>query len=128
MPTVHQKLKRQPKPVKQQFSDKKLLVCLELHTYSSLTASFLKEYHKTLDAADEVVIFYSKKALEIKQMPSLSVEQIQNAFNRDDLTVYTNAEDFKSFLKAKHYDNHVLLLMSSGNYGGLDFEELNKWI
>lgn len=114
--------------VKQQFSDKKLLVCLELHTYSSLTASFLKEYHKTLDAADEVVIFYSKKALDIKQMPSLSVEQIQNAFNREDLTVYTNAEDFKSFLKAKHYDNHVLLLMSSGNYGGLDFNELDKWI
>ena len=114
--------------VKQQFPDKKLLVCLELHTYSSLTASFLKEYHQTLDAADEVVIYYSKKALEIKQMPSLSAEQIQEAFDREDLKIYTNAEDFKLFLKAKHYDNHVLLLMSSGNYGGLDFEELKDWV
>ena len=122
------KVEATTKAVKQQFPEKKLLVCLELHTFSSLTASFLKEYHQTLDAADEVVIFYSKKALEIKQMPSLSAEQIQEAFNRDDLKVYTNAEDFKSFLKAKHYDNHVLLLMSSGNYGGLDFEELKTWV
>ena len=122
------KVEATTKAVKQQFPDKKLLVCLELHTYSSLTASFLKEYHQTLDAADEVVIYYSKKALEIKQMPSLSAEQIQEAFDREDLKVYTNAEDFKSFLKAKHYNNHVLLLMSSGNYGGLDFEELKTWV
>ncbi|RRO15915.1 UDP-N-acetylmuramate--L-alanine ligase [Flavobacteriaceae bacterium 14752] len=122
------KVEATTKAVKAQFPDKTLLVCFELHTYSSLTASFLKEYHKTLDKADEVAIFYSKKALEIKQMPELTKEQIQDAFNRDDLSVYTNAEDFKAFLKAKHFDNHILLLMSSGNYGGLDFNELKEWV
>lgn len=114
--------------VKEQFPNKTLSVCFELHTYSSLTASFLKEYAQTLDKADEVVIFYSKKALEIKQMPELTKDQIQKAFDRDDLSVYTNAEDFKSYLKAKHFDNHILLLMSSGNYGGLNFEELKEWV
>ncbi|MGX1024484.1 UDP-N-acetylmuramate--L-alanine ligase [Flavobacterium sp. CS20] len=122
------KVEATTKAVKAQFPNKTLLVCFELHTYSSLTASFLKEYHKTLDKADEVVIFYSKKALKIKQMPELTKEQIQEAFNRDDLSVYTNAEDFKAFLKAKHFNNHVLLLMSSGNYGGLDFDELKEWV
>jgi UDP-N-acetylmuramate: L-alanyl-gamma-D-glutamyl-meso-diaminopimelate ligase len=93
-----------------------------------LTASFLKEYQNTLDKADEVVIYYSKKALEIKQMPELTKIQIQESFQRDDIEVYTNAEDFKAFLKIKHFNNHVLLLMSSGNYGGLDFEELKTWV
>lgn len=122
------KVKATTEAVKQQFPDKSLCVCLELHTYSSLTASFLTEYKNTLDKADEVVIYYSKNALEIKQMPELSQQQIEDAFGRDDLMVYTNAEDFHDYLKAKPFDNHVLLLMSSGNYGGLDFEELKSWV
>jgi UDP-N-acetylmuramate: L-alanyl-gamma-D-glutamyl-meso-diaminopimelate ligase len=122
------KVEATTKAVKQQFPNKTVLVCFELHTYSSLTASFLKEYQNTLDKADEVVIYYSKKALEIKQMPELTKIQIQESFQRDDIEVYTNAEDFKAFLKIKHFNNHVLLLMSSGNYGGLDFEELKTWV
>lgn len=122
------KVKATSDAVKQQFPDKHLCVCLELHTYSSLTASFLKEYKSTLDKADEVIIYYSKKALEIKRMPELTVSQIQESFGRKDLTVFTNAEDFHTHLKAKQFNNHVLLLMSSGNYGGLDFEDLKTWV
>jgi UDP-N-acetylmuramate: L-alanyl-gamma-D-glutamyl-meso-diaminopimelate ligase len=122
------KVKATTEAVKAQFADKKLLVCFELHTYSSLTESFLKEYKDTLDEADEAVIFYSEKALEIKRMPKLSSDLIQSAFGRQDLKVFTNAENFKTFLKSKHFDNHVLLLMSSGNYGGLNFEELKEWV
>jgi len=122
------KVKATTEAVKQQFQNKTLCVCFELHTYSSLTASFLTEYKHTLDKADEVVIYYSKKALEIKQMPALSQQQIQDAFGREDLTIFTNAEDFHTYLKAKEFKNHVLLLMSSGNYGGLDFEALKTWV
>jgi UDP-N-acetylmuramate: L-alanyl-gamma-D-glutamyl-meso-diaminopimelate ligase len=122
------KVKATTEAVKAQFPNKTLLVCFELHTYSSLTASFLKEYKSALNDADEAVIFYSEKALEIKRMAKLSSDQIQNAFGRDDLTVFTNAENFKTYLKDKTFNNHVLLLMSSGNYGGLDFEELKEWV
>lgn len=122
------KVKATTEAVKTQFPNKKLLVCFELHTYSSLTESFLKEYDNTLANADEAVVFYSERALEIKRMSKLSSEQIQKAFGRDDIVVFTNAENFKSFLKSKHFENHVLLLMSSGNYGGLNFEELKNWV
>lgn len=122
------KVKATTEAVKAQFPNKTLLVCFELHTYSSLTASFLKEYKNALDKADEAVVFYSEKALEIKRMPKLSSEQIQKAFGRDDITIYTNAENFRTFLKSKHFNNHVLLLMSSGNYGGLNFDELKSWV
>ena len=122
------KVKATTEAVKQQFPQKHLCVCLELHTYSSLTASFLTEYKHTLDKADEVVIYYSKKALEIKRMPELEQQQIEDSFGRADLRVFTNAEDFHTYLKSKRFNNHVLLLMSSGNYGGLNFDELKQWV
>ncbi|MBN4070286.1 peptidoglycan synthetase [Olleya sp. AH-315-F22] len=114
--------------VKEQYQDKTLIACLELHTYSSLNAEFLKEYKGTLDAADVAVVFYSPHAVEIKKLEEVSKEQIANAFDRDDLIIYTNPEDFKQFLFSQNFDNKALLLMSSGNYGGLDFEEVKVLI
>ncbi len=112
--------------VKEQYSDRVLVACLELHTYSSLNAEFLKEYKGALDAADVAVVFYSPHAVEIKKLEEVTQEQIANAFQRDDLIIYTNPEDFKSFLFSQNFDNKSLLLMSSGNYGGLNFDEVTK--
>ena len=114
--------------VKEQYEDRTLLACLELHTYSSLNAEFLKEYKGTLDAADVAVVFYSPHAVEIKKLKEVTHEQIANAFERDDLIIYTNPTDFKNFLFSQNFDNKALLLMSSGNYGGLDFEEVKGLI
>lgn len=114
--------------VKEQYVNRTLVACLELHTYSSLSAEFLKEYKDTLNAADVAVVFYSPRAVEIKKLEEVTHEQIANAFQRDDLIVYTNPEDFKDFLFSQDFDNKALLLMSSGNYGGLDFEAVKEII
>jgi UDP-N-acetylmuramate: L-alanyl-gamma-D-glutamyl-meso-diaminopimelate ligase len=114
--------------VKEQYQDKVVVACLELHTYSSLNAEFLKEYKGALDAADVAVVFYSPHAVEIKKLKEVTHEQISTAFERDDLIIYTNPDDFKKFLFAQNFDNKALLLMSSGNYGGLDFEEVARLI
>ena len=114
--------------VKEQYQDRTLLACLELHTYSSLNAEFLKEYKGALDAADEAVVFYSPHAVEIKKLEKVTHQQIAEAFQRDDLIIYTNPADFKQFLFSQIFDNKTLLLMSSGNYGGLDFVEVAKLI
>ena len=110
--------------VKEQYKDRTLVACLELHTYSSLNAEFLKEYKGALDAADVAVVFYSPHAVEIKKLDTVSEAQIADAFKRDDLIIYTNPEDFKNYLFTQDYKNKSLLLMSSGNYGGLDFDEV----
>ncbi len=110
--------------VKEQYVNRTLVACLELHTYSSLNAEFLKEYKGALDAADVAVVFYSPHAVEIKKLDTVSHEQIANAFERDDLIIYTNPDDFKNYLFSQDLDNKALLLMSSGNYGGLDFDEV----
>ncbi len=110
--------------VKAQYEDKTLIACLELHTYSSLNAEFLKEYKGALDAADVAVVFYSPDAVEIKKLDAVSHEQIAHAFERNDLIIYTNPEEFKTFLFSQDFNNKALLLMSSGNYGGLDFDAI----
>ncbi|MEN3322834.1 Mur ligase domain-containing protein [Mariniflexile soesokkakense] len=114
--------------VKEQFKNRTVVACLELHTYSSLNAEFLKEYKGTLDAADVAVVFYSPHAVEIKKLKEVTHEQIATAFERDDLIIYTNPDDFKNYLFSQNFNNKALLLMSSGNYGGLDFNEVKGLI
>ncbi len=116
------------KAVKNQYPDRKLMACLELHTYSSLNAEFLKEYQGALDAADVAVVFYSPDAVKIKQLEEVTYDQIAQSFQREDLIIYTNPKEFKEFLFAQNFDNSALLLMSSGNYGGLDFEEVKGFM
>jgi len=114
--------------VKEQYGNRTVVACLELHTYSSLNAEFLKEYKGALDAADVAVVFYSPHAVEIKKLKEVTHEQIATAFERDDLIIYTNPDDFKNFLFSQNFDNKALLLMSSGNYGGLNFEDVKSLI
>lgn len=116
------------KAVKEQYNQRTVFACLELHTYSSLNAQFLEEYKGALDAADKAVVFYSPHAVEIKKLDAVSKEQIANAFERDDLIIYTNPKEFKDYLFQQNLENSALLLMSSGNYGGLDFEELKHLV
>ncbi|MFC5044190.1 UDP-N-acetylmuramate--L-alanine ligase [Aquimarina hainanensis] len=122
------KVKATTEAVKEQYRDRKLIACLELHTYSSLNATFLKEYKGALDAADEAIVFYSPDAVKIKRLEEVSEDQIMEAFGRDDLIVYTEPKRFEEAISAKAYSNTSLLLMSSGNYGGLDFEKVKEWV
>lgn len=118
------------KAVKEQYPDRTLIACLELHTYSSLNAEFLKQYEGALDNADVAVVFYSPDAVKIKQLEEVTYEQIAKAFNREDLIIYTNPAEFKDYLFNLKPDNNgmALLLMSSGNYGGLNFDEVKKLV
>lgn len=116
------------KAVKEQFPERTLVACLELHTYSSLNAEFLKEYDGALEFADSAIVFYSPDAVKIKQLSEVNYEQIAKAFNRLDLIIYTKPQDFKEYLFNLNLENSALLLMSSGNYGGLNFDEVKELI
>lgn len=112
--------------LKNQYPERSLLACLELHTYSSLNPEFLSEYKGALDGADKAVVFYSPKAVKIKKLEAVSSAQILNAFQREDLLVFTDPTAFQDYLFAQDFNNTSLLLMSSGNYGGLDFEKVKE--
>jgi UDP-N-acetylmuramate: L-alanyl-gamma-D-glutamyl-meso-diaminopimelate ligase len=116
------------KALKKQYENRTIFACLELHTYSSLNAAFLEEYRGALDAADKAVVFYSPDAVKIKKLDAVTSAQIAKAFQREDLIIYTNPQEFKAFLFAENLKNTALVLMSSGNYGGLDFEEVKQLV
>jgi UDP-N-acetylmuramate: L-alanyl-gamma-D-glutamyl-meso-diaminopimelate ligase len=120
------KVEATTKALKGQYPDRTLLACVELHTYSSLTPEFLAQYKGALDAADEAAVFYSPHAVEIKKLAPVSAAQIEAAFQRSDLKIFTDPEAFQEFLFGQDLSAKNLLLMSSGNYGGLDFERLKS--
>ena len=122
------KVKATTEAVKKQYAQRDVIACLELHTYSSLNAEFLAEYKGALDKADKAVVFYSPHAVKIKQLDSVSEQQISNSFQRDDLIIFTNPTEFKEFLFSQKLDQSAVVLMSSGNYGGLDFEEIKQLV
>jgi UDP-N-acetylmuramate: L-alanyl-gamma-D-glutamyl-meso-diaminopimelate ligase len=114
------------KAVREQYTNHKLLACLELHTYSSFNPKFLKDYKDTLNKADKAVVFYSPHAVAIKGLEEVTESQIKSAFEQEDLIIFTNPDDFQDYIFKQDFDATVLLLMSSGNYGGLDLETLVK--
>lgn len=120
------KVKATIEAVKQQFPDRKLIGVLELHTYSSLSEAFMQEYNGALDPADEAVVFYSKHALQIKRLPDLPETAVQQGFNKPGLWVFTDAALLKAWLLSRDYSNTSLLLMSSGNYDGIDVAAMAK--
>jgi len=120
------KVRATTQALKSQYPERNLLACLELHTYSSLNPEFLSEYKGTLNGADKAVVFYSPNAVKIKKLDAVSSTQILKAFQREDLVVFTDPAAFQDFLFDQDFTETSLLLMSSGNYGGLDFEKVKE--
>jgi UDP-N-acetylmuramate: L-alanyl-gamma-D-glutamyl-meso-diaminopimelate ligase len=114
--------------LKQQYPQRKLIAVLELHTYSSLNAGFMEQYKGAMEAADIAVVFYSQHALEIKRMPDLEPGQIRQGFGRNDLQVFNKRAQLEQFLDAQHYNDSNLLMMSSGDYEGMDVNSLKKYL
>jgi UDP-N-acetylmuramate: L-alanyl-gamma-D-glutamyl-meso-diaminopimelate ligase len=118
------KLKATTDAVKKQFPKRKLVACMELHTFSSLTEEFLNEYNGAMDQADIAVVYYNPHTIAHKKLKAISVAQVQNAFKRADLLVMTESKAVTDYLRTIEWKDKVLLMMSSGNFDGVDFMEL----
>jgi len=118
------KLKATVDAVREQFPDRRLTACMELHTYSSLSEGFLDQYAGAMDAADRAIVFYDPHAVQLKRLPPIPAERIQRAFGRADLQVLTDPIQVMGAVRGGVSDRAVLLMMSSGNFGGLDQQAL----
>lgn len=120
------KLKATTEAVKSQFSNRKIIACMELHTFSSLTEEFLLQYNGAMNMADEAIVYFNPHTIEHKKLKAITIEQVKKAFARNDLNVFTQSESVTNYLKSKKWNNSVLLMMSSGNFDGVDFNVLAK--
>jgi UDP-N-acetylmuramate: L-alanyl-gamma-D-glutamyl-meso-diaminopimelate ligase len=107
-----------------QYPKRKLVACLELHTFSSLNKGFLPQYKDTMNAADEAVVFFNEHTLAMKKMPPLSIDEVKTFFNHPNLTVFTDNQKLVAYLKERHFKTRNLLLMTSGTFVGLNLKEL----
>lgn len=120
------KVKATTQAVKEKFPQRRLIACLELHTYSSLNRDFLPQYRGTLAAADLRIVYFNPHALELKRLPMLQPAEVQQAFGDPHLIVFNDTEKLKDFLYTLNGRDACLLLMSSGNFGDLDVQTLAR--
>lgn len=120
------KLRATTASVKQQFEGRKLIACMELHTFSSLNETFLAEYKGAMDAADEAIVYFNPHTIAHKKLKPITEEQVLGYFGRPDLRVFTDSNKLVEYLRSIHWNDKVLLMMSSGNFDGIDFKVLGN--
>jgi UDP-N-acetylmuramate: L-alanyl-gamma-D-glutamyl-meso-diaminopimelate ligase len=114
--------------LKDQYPDRWLTAVLELHTFSSLNAEFLPLYEATMQAADKAIVYFNPHTVAHKKLPEISREQVQDAFNQQDLWVYNDAGKLVTDLLNSEWKGSNLLIMTSGNFDGQDLNALAKTI
>ena len=118
------KLKATSSAMKKQFSNRKLVACMELHTFSSLNEEFLKEYIGSMDKPDTAIVYFSPSAIAHKKLEVITPKQVLTAFGRKDLLVFTDSEKLETYLNNLNWENTNLLMMSSGTFEGMNLENL----
>ncbi len=119
------KLKATTKAVKEQFAERHVVACMELHTFSSLKKEFLPHYKDAMKMADEAVVYYSPEVVKHKKLEPISKELVAEGFGGNVL-VMNETEEVLQFIRSKKWDNAVLLMMSSGNFDGINYEALGE--
>jgi len=114
--------------VKKQYPARRLVACIELHTYSSLSKAFLSHYRGTMDKADLPIVYFSPHALTLKKLPPITLDDIKAAFDTTGLLVFNDPDALKAHLLEQDWHESNLLMMSSGNYDGIDLKGLSKSI
>ncbi|MGE0079025.1 MAG: UDP-N-acetylmuramate--L-alanine ligase [Bacteroidales bacterium] len=116
------------KAVREAFPNRKLVACFELHTFSSLNKEFLSQYKNTLLDADIPIVYFNPHTIEHKRLPAISIEEVRNGFGQQNLDVKTDSATLITQLHEMNWENKNLLIMTSGNFSGVNLQELSDKI
>jgi UDP-N-acetylmuramate: L-alanyl-gamma-D-glutamyl-meso-diaminopimelate ligase len=117
------KLKATINAVRERYPEKKLVACMELHTFSSLMADFLPQYKGCMAEADIAYVYFNPKVIEHKRLTPITKEEVRDAFGTSNVEVFTESEALQERLKSLNYENTALLMMSSGTFDGINVKE-----
>lgn len=121
------KLKATTAAVAQQYKNREVIACMELHTFSSLQKAFLPQYNGAMVAADQALVYFSPEVVAHKKLPMLSAQEVAEGFGGDVL-VCESTQEVLTFIERQDWHNKVLLMMSSGNFDGIDYDALGAQI
>lgn len=119
------KLKATTAAVKHQYPHRKVVACMELHTFSSLKKEFLPHYENAMIAADEALVYFNPEVVHHKKLEPISIQQVSDGFGGG-IDVKNKTADVLSFIRSQKWNNAVLLMMSSGNFDGIDYDQLGE--
>ena len=126
------KLKATINAVKEHYSTKTVVACMELHTFSSLMADFLPQYKDCMAEADIAYVYFNPKVIEHKRLTPISAEEVANAFGTKNVVVFTESEALQAQLRAtiasltNDKKEIALLMMTSGTFDGINIKEFTK--
>jgi UDP-N-acetylmuramate: L-alanyl-gamma-D-glutamyl-meso-diaminopimelate ligase len=120
------KLKATIEAVKAQFRTRQLVACIELHTFSSLNKTFLEQYANTMTKSDIAIVYIDEKTFVQKKMEPFTQYDVQTAFNSNEILFFNNSTLLEDYLLNINFYRTNLLLMSSGNFGGMDLTKLAR--
>lgn len=118
------KVKATVKALKEINPGKDLVACLELHTYSSLTKKYLPQYKDSMKSAQQALIYFDPDKVKAKKLEPLSASDIKQSFASSNIEVFTDAKQLEDFLLQQSWKNKNLVMMSSGNFGGINIQKL----
>ena len=119
------KVKATVEAIASRYQGREIIACLELHTYSSLNIDFLPQYRGTLDKASVAIVYFNPHAIQLKKLPPLSREKVNEAFGKKDLLIYDNSDELFSFLASRKFRDPIYLFMSSGDFDGHSLNSLS---
>ena len=119
------KVRATTQAIRSQYTKSKIAGVLELHTFSSLQKSFIPNYAGTADYVDFLIVFFDPSAIAQKRLPELEKSDLKTAINHKNMVVCNSPSDLEMACKQMLQDSYdVLLVMSSGNLGGMDLTQL----
>ena len=119
------KLKATTAAVKHQYPNRKVVACMELHTFSSLKREFLPHYDGAMNTADEALVYFNPEVVHHKKLEPISIQQVSDGFGGS-VSVKDKTADVLAFIRSQSWNNAVLLMMSSGNFDGIDYDQLGE--
>jgi UDP-N-acetylmuramate: L-alanyl-gamma-D-glutamyl-meso-diaminopimelate ligase len=121
------KLKATTNAIKHQYPTRKVVACMELHTFSSLKKEFLPHYKNAMEKADVAIVYYNPEVVEHKKLEPISKELVLAGFGGN-VKVMNETAEVLEFIHTQNWKNSVLLMMSSGNFDGIDYDGLGEEI
>lgn len=117
------KVKATVEAIRTRYPERKMVTALELHTFSSLQPDFIIQYRNSLSGSDAAAVYVDKEALQQKNRAPIDADWLRQEFGHPAPFIPADTNALKAWLDSHWQDNMVILLMSSGHWGGLDIKK-----
>lgn len=120
------KLRATVNATKELHKDRKIIACIELHTFTSLNPDFMLQYKGSMKNACRAIVFIDPANQNHSNAAAITEDYIRKAFDHPNLELAHTKEELRAKLLNINWLKSDLIMMSSSNFSGLDIHELSS--